>query len=89
MLRTIVIAHATMYQTQPVDDDHHPLLVATLPNTVQKGSNVLVIQRVLGTPFELDVAFVPHADYTNKPKLTDAELSAIVASMSPIRERHR
>jgi len=53
-----------MHRLQPVDDDHHPLLIATLPNTIAKGSNVLVIQRVLGTPFEVQHSlvrsFAPH-----------------------------
>lgn len=37
------------------------LFVPTLPNTVSKNSNVIVIQRVLTLPFEIDLVFVSHS----------------------------
>ncbi|KAL6047513.1 Processing alpha glucosidase I [Balamuthia mandrillaris] len=37
-----------------------PWLIPTLPNTIEEGSNVFVIQRIFTLPFEFDLVFLSH-----------------------------
>lgn len=65
-----------------IEAEHPPLLVTGLPNTVEKGANVLVVQRILGTPFEVDVGFIPHGDVMKTPnsKLTEVRRKRVLSA---------
>jgi len=52
--------YLTLHQKDSTQKPSPFLFLPTLPNSVKKDSNVVVIQRIVKLPFEVDMAFLPH-----------------------------